>query len=472
MLPYGEYATRGRWRRSSLARSLVTLELVVTKRTCLVGAGSSGITVVKALADAGIDFDCFEKSDRVGGNWVFGNKNGMSSAYEGLHINTSRERMQFADYPMPRSYPDFPHHSQIARYFEDYVDHFRLRHRITFETAVEHAALDGSGPHAPWKVRLSTGETRRYETLLVANGHHWDPLWPDPPYPGTFDGVQMHAHHYRTKDVLQKKRVLVVGMGNSAMDIAVEASEVASATFLSARRGVHVVPKYMFGRPLDQLVTSPRLHWRVRRRLAEALHRLTVGDMERYGLPKPDHRLLEAHPTISGRILDRLAHGAVRPKAGVAALRGKTVAFADGSSEEIDLIVWCTGYKVTFPFFDESFLAAKDNDLPLFLRVFHPDHPQLAFVGLLQPLGAIMPLAEAQGRLLADFLQGEYVLPSKEEMQQAIAAERRAMFARYVPSKRHTMQVDFDDYLADLQAERERGRKRARMRTRARDVRA
>ncbi|MBX3187012.1 MAG: NAD(P)-binding domain-containing protein [Labilithrix sp.] len=430
------------------------------ERVCLIGAGSSGIAVVKALADAGVAFDCFEASDRVGGNWVFGNKNGMSAAYEGLYINTSRDRMQYADHPMPRSYPDFPHHTQIAAYFDDYVDRFGLRDKITFEAKVEHAALEGDR----WRVRVTkngAASERTYDALLVANGHHWDPLWPDPPYRGAFDGRQLHAHDYRSKDELRGKRVVVVGMGNSAMDIAVESSEVARRTFLSARRGVHVVPKYMFGKPLDQIVTSARVPWRVRRRMAETIHRLVVGDMERYGLPKPDHRLLEAHPTISGRILDRLGHGAITPKPNVAALRPKAVEFADGTVEEADVIVWCTGYKVTFPFFDPRFVSAEGNDLPLFFRVFHPKHRGLMFVGLLQPLGAIMPLAEAQGKWIAKYLRGAYALPDAREMQRFMDDERRAMFARYVPSKRHTMQVDFDDYLRDLDQELRRGEKRA-----------
>jgi cation diffusion facilitator CzcD-associated flavoprotein CzcO len=429
-------------------------------KVAVIGAGSSGLPVAKALTDRGIPFDVFEKSDRVGGNWVFGNKNGMSAAYEGLYINTSRERMQYADYPMPKSYPDFPHHTQIAAYFDDYVNHFDLRNRITFETSVEHAEL-GSGTPQRWRVMLSTGEARTYDMLIVANGHHWDPLWPEPRYPGSFDGRQLHAHDYRTKDELRGKRVVVVGMGNSAMDIAVESSEVGKRTFLSARRGAYVLPKYLFGKPVDQMFTSTLLPYAVRQRIGEALFKVAVGEMERYGLPRPDHRLGEAHPTISGRILDRLGHGAITPKPAISRLAGDRVEFTDGTTEEADVIVWCTGYRVTFPFFDTSFIAARDNDLPLFFRVFHPEHRQLAFVGLLQPLGAIMPIAEAQGKWLAKHLVGDYALPDAAAMNHRIEEDRHAMFARYVPSKRHMMQVDFDDYLHDLAREIERGAKRA-----------
>lgn len=313
-----------------------------------------------------------------------------------------------------------------------------------------------------FELTLSTGETKTYDALVVANGHHWDPRWPEPAFPGHFDGVQMHAHAYEEPDGWKDQNVLVLGMGNSAMDIAVEASYVARRTFLASRRGAWIVPKLIFGRPLDTILTDPRVPFPIRRRIGEGLLALTVGDLERYGLPRPDHRFGSAHPTISGRILDRLSHGAIEYRPNIERLEGRQVRFVDGRVEDVDVIVYCTGYKVTFPFFDPAFVSAPDNDLPLFRRVFHPAHPNLFFVGLLQPLGAIMPLAEAQSAWIADYLGGEYALPSRAEMERDIRAERAAMRARYVASPRHTMQVDFDDYLLALERERARGRRRAR----------
>ena len=437
---------------------------------CVIGAGSSGIAGAKALKERGIEFDCFEASDRVGGNWVFGNRNGMSSAYRDLHINTSRERMEYSDFPMPKSYPDFPHHTQIAEYFDAYVDHFGVREHIHFETAVQRAERR---PDGVWEVTVEGGETRRYDAVIVANGHHWDPRWPEPAFPGQFDGEVLHAHHYVEADGWKGKRVVVLGMGNSAVDIAVEASYVADRTLLAARRGAWIIPKYFAGVPLDQLalrgdrvakmLSDPRLPWALQQKLLEATFKRAVGgDMTAYGLPQPDHRIGEAHPTVSGRILDRITHGAVTPKPNIAELRGDRVAFADGSEEEADVIVYCTGYKVTFPFFDEDFISAPGNDLPLFRRVFHPEIGGVAFLALLQPLGAIMPLAEAQGRWIAHWLRGEYHLPGHDAMVAEIAADREAMFKRYVASKRHTMQVDFDRYLHELAREVKRGGRRAR----------
>ncbi len=429
---------------------------------CVIGAGSSGIAAAKALHERGIPFDCFEKSDRVGGNWVFGNRNGMSSAYRSLHINTSRERMEYSDFPMPKSYPDFPHHTHIAEYFDDYVEHFGFRERITFRTGVEHAAR---GEDGVWTVTLDTGEARSYDALLVANGHHWDPRWPEPPFPGRFDGFQMHSHHYVENTGFRDKNVLVVGIGNSAMDIAVESSFVARRTFLSSRRGAYILPKYLFGRPLDQIgvnALTPILPFTFRRAIFMAMYRIGVGSVQDYGLPEPDHKLGEAHPTISADFLNRIGHGEITWRPNISSLEGDRVRFEDGSVEEIDVIVWCTGYKVTFPFFDEELVSAPDNDLPLFRRVFKPGIENLFFIGLLQPLGAIMPLAEAQGRWVAAYLRGEYHLPPLPEMEADMRRERERMFKRYVASKRHTMQVDFDNYLYDLRKELKAGAARAR----------
>jgi cation diffusion facilitator CzcD-associated flavoprotein CzcO len=433
-------------------------------RVCLIGAGSSGITVAKALKDRRIPFDCFERSDQVGGNWCFRNKNGMSAAYESLHINTDSRLMEYRDFPMPEGTPDFPSHRVIMDYFNAFVDHFGLRERITFDTTVEHARRRDDGL---WDVQLDSGETREYDALIAANGHHWDPRWPDPAYPGDFAGTQIHSHSYLTPEDpvdFRGKRVLVVGMGNSAMDIACELSRpgLADKVLLSARHGVWILPKYLFGVPMSRLGSLPHwFHWRIASFLTHLMVALNVGRPWNYGLPRPDHRFLQAHPTISQDIFIRLGSGDVLPRPGIRRLEGDHVRFVDGTREAVDVIVWCTGYKVSFPFFDPDFISAPDNDLPLWERMVRPGIPNLFFVGLLQPLGAIMPIAEAQGRFIGDHLAGELALPPEDEMQAAVESERRSLFARYSDrAARHTMQVDFEAYLWRLRRLARQGRKR------------
>jgi len=275
--------------------------------------------------------------------------------------------------------------------------------------------------------------------------------------------VQMHSHDYKGEDpeFFRDKHVVVLGMGNSAMDIAVEASFSAAHVHLAARRGAHVVPKYLFGRPIDQIATHPHTPVRLASKLLGLALRLHSGPPERYGLQRPDHRLDQAHPTISGRILDAITHGGVAPHPNIERLGPDWVRFADGTQVHADVVIYCTGYRISFPFFDEGFFATSDNRVELFQRVFSPAHPSLAFVGLIQPIGATMPIAEAQGRLLAGYLRGEYHLPSRARMLAAIRRADAAMRRRYVASQRHTIQVDFDRYLHDLERERRRGARRA-----------
>ena len=290
-------------------------------RTCIIGAGCSGFTMAKRLKDAGLAYDCFEMSDDIGGNWYFGNPNGMSSCYQSLHIDTSKWRLAFEDYPVPADWPDFPHHSQILQYFHDYVDHFGLRETITFNTAVTDCErLDDRR----WKVTLSTGESREYDHLVVGNGHHWDARTPT--YPGTFDGYQVHSHHYRDPFEpydFRGKRVMIVGAGNSAMDISSELSQrpIAEQLFISMRHGVWVLPKYFDGKPADKASLPPWMPAKVGRALARKKIRKTIGNMEDYGLPKPDHRPLDAHPSVSGEFLTRVGCGDITPKGAIDSAR-------------------------------------------------------------------------------------------------------------------------------------------------------
>jgi cation diffusion facilitator CzcD-associated flavoprotein CzcO len=420
-------------------------------RVAVVGAGAAGLTSVKALLDVGVDVTAFETGDRPGGLWVRDNASGRSPAYASLHLNTSKGRTELADFPMPAAWTDYPSADLVAGYLADYARTFGLLPHVRFGTSVTAVQRDTDGG---WVVATDHGDTERYDAVVVANGHNWDPRWPSPAYPGSFDGVQMHAHDYRTPDVFRGRRVMVVGMGNSAMDIAVDASYVSEGpVLLSARHGVHVVPKYLFGRPADATGAAlTRLPWRARQRVAETMLRLAVGRPEAYGLPAPAGGLLQNHPTVSDTILHRLTHGEVVARPGVERLDGSHVVLTDGRRERVDTIVWATGYRVSIPFLDERWLGSDAERLPLYQRVFHLDDPSLAFVGLMQSTGAALPVVEAQAKLAAAFLGGRYALPEPAEQRRATDEALTAARARW-GDRRPAMRIDFDDYVAAVPRE-------------------
>jgi cation diffusion facilitator CzcD-associated flavoprotein CzcO len=410
----------------------------------IIGAGVSGLTACKALSDFGVPHTAFEASDEVGGNWYFQNPNGVSSAYRSLHIDISKPSISFRDFPMPDRYPDYPHHTHIFEWLRDYADAFALRERIRFNTRVERAER---GPQGGWRITLDDGAQETFDALLVCNGHHWNPRSPE--FPGAFDGPQIHSHDYiepANPLDLHGKRVLVVGIGNSAVDIVSELARktVADTVFLSTRSGAYVVPKYIFGKPADQVVkTNPRLPASAQRRLARVLPRIFSGRMEDFGLPTPNHNFLDAHPTVSSELLGRLGAGDAVAKGDVAELLGDRVRFADGSIEPVDAIVYATGYNVSFPFFDPDFLAAPENVLPLYKRMLKPGLDDLAFIGLGQPIPTIFPFSELQSKLAARWLSGDWAPPPEAEMVQEIRRDEAFHTGHFLNKPRHTMQLEW-----------------------------
>jgi len=431
----------------------------------IIGAGCSGFTTAKRLKDEGLAFDWFEMSDRIGGNWAFGNPNGRSAAYASLHIDTSKWRLQFEDFSCPTDWPDFPHHSLIAQYFNDYVDHFGLRPLVQFSSEVTHVWQEG----ADWFAEvMAGGRTSRhgpYSHVAICNGHHWAPNIPD--FPGTFTGTEFHAREYRTPFDpidMRGKTIVVVGLGNTAVDIASELGQRSLDTRLivSARRGVWVLPKYLNGKPMDKTPLPPWIPMWLKRRLGAMAVRKAVGNMEDYGLPTPDHQPLEAHPTVSSEFLLRCGNGDIEVKPIVTEKAGDHLVFADGSRERVDVLIHATGYRLSFPFLAHADAPVTGNHLPLFKRMVQAD-PRLHglwFMGLAQPLPTLVNFAEQQSKLFTACLAGRYALPAPAEMKAMLEADEALHKGHYYASQRHTIQVDFDIYCHDLIAEIERGARR------------
>ncbi|WP_019927200.1 NAD(P)/FAD-dependent oxidoreductase [Nocardia sp. BMG111209] len=432
--------------------------------TAIIGAGIAGLTAGKMLADYGVPYTCFEASDRIGGNWAFGNPNGHSSAYRSLHIDTSKYQLSFRDFPMPVGYPDFPHHSQIKSYLDEYADSFGLLDAIEFGNRVVRAERHEGGG---WTLHTQAGVAREFDFLVVANGHHWDPRYPE--FPGVFTGDVLHSHRYIDPDdpiVMRGKRILVVGIGNSAADITVEVSSRAmrNTVYLSTRSGSWIVPKYLAGRPVDKYGGAlPYVPRRVFRWLVNTVAEFVAGNPEQWGLPKPGHRFLDAHGTQSVELPLRLGSGDVIPKPDVERFDGGTVHFVDGSAAEIDVIVYATGYNISFPFFAPEFLSAPGNRIRLYKRIFRPGLEDLAFAGLAQSVPTLFPFVECQARTIAAYAAGEYRPPPVVEMEATITADEQIYLGHVLDRPRHTQQVDY--YAYEWQMRREelpQGRRRAR----------
>ncbi|MFN8358129.1 MAG: NAD(P)-binding domain-containing protein [Spirosomataceae bacterium] len=360
------------------------------KQVCIIGAGSSGMTAAKNLKEHCISFDCFEKGSNIGGNWRYNNDNGMSSAYRSLHINTNRMIMAYSDFPMPADYPMFPHHTHIIKYFEDYVAHFGLRPFIQFNTEVQDVTQN---PDGTWHVKTNKGEAD-YEAVIVANGHHWNPRFPSPPFPGQFTGETLHAHHYKEPEQIIKKDLLIVGIGNSAVDIACEAARqcTGNKVVISTRSGAYIVPNWIWSKPFDSLANplTAKLPLGLQRFLLKTTLWLARGNQEDYGVPQPKRPPLSEHPTLSQDLLNLAGRGLIKFKPNIKEFKGKTVVFEDGTSEEFDMVLYATGYKVTFPFLKQAaFDVSETNDFRLYKKVVHPEYKGLYFLALIHLWGLL-----------------------------------------------------------------------------------
>ncbi|MCL1593615.1 MAG: NAD(P)-binding domain-containing protein [Actinomycetia bacterium] len=414
---------------------------------CVVGAGLSGLTSIKKLLDQGHTVTCFEIGSDLGGNWRYDNDNGRSAAYASLHIDTSKKRFEFEDFPAPKQWDPYLHHTQVLEYLESYAETFELRHTIRFRHKVMSIRRDDDR----WLVEVTDidsggSSSDVYDAVVVASGHHWDMNMPE--HQGDFEGEVLHAQDYRTPDRFIGKNVVVVGLGNTGADIACELSWHATAVTLAARSGAHVLPRYVLGRPLDTLSsrTSSKLPLAVQRVLYRSLLAVTRGSQTSYGVPTPDGPLLSEHPTVSQDLLRLVKDGQITVLGDVSRFTETDVVFVNGESVPADVVIYATGYNISFPFLPEELIEVRDNRVDLYNMVVPVDLPGLYFVGLIQPVGALPPLAEQQARWVAQLVGGAPI-PSAGEMRAEIVVATFARQQQYLDRPRHTIQVDYWPYL-------------------------
>ncbi|WP_326552717.1 flavin-containing monooxygenase [Micromonospora sp. NBC_01813] len=431
-----------------------------SENVCVIGAGASGLCTVKNLREQGFGVDCFERETGVGGAWNW--RHDRSPVYASTHLISSKPFSQYPDFPLPDDWPDYPHHSQLLRYLERYADHFDLRRHIWFGTEVVRVE-PAEGDRWDVTTRSSGGNgaerTQRYSAVIIANGHNWAPNQPDYEGLSDFTGQVVHASAYHDATQLRGRRVLVIGGGNTGCDIAVEAGQQASHCWHSTRRGYWYTPKYVLGRPSDQVnarLLAMRLPLVLRRWIYQRMLRLTVGDLTRFGMRAPDHQVFESHPIVNSQLVYHVGHGTVRPVPDVARFRRHGVELADGSEIDPDLVVLATGYQPRFDFLDPRLLGAGPDGRPqLYLHAFAREHPTLSVVGLPQPDSGIFPLIHWQSVVVARWLRTRMADPGATA---TLAARIQAEAGRHwhdgkvSGSLRHQFEVSQLTYLRALQS--------------------
>jgi cation diffusion facilitator CzcD-associated flavoprotein CzcO len=419
-----------------------------TDKVCIIGAGSSGLAAAKTFSERGIPFDCLEREGDIGGLWNEATNTGV--VYDTTYLVSSRKYTGFDDYPMPDEYPTYPSHRETLSYLRAYAMNFGILDKIELNATVERAERVKDG----WRVKVA-GEARPrfYRALVIANGHHHVPRMPK--IPGTFTGEIMHSRDYRSVKQLADKRVVVVGSGNSGCDIVVDATSVARKIYLSMRRGTYFVPKFMFGRPMDGIINfcekfpMPR---GLRNRLYTHWQRLMVGKNERYGLPEPEHRIMDTHPTMSTVLPQLAGHGRIGVKPDIIEFAGDKVRFSDGSEVEADLVICATGYEIAIPFLDNSLLFGPDKQPLFYLNIFHPELDDLFAVGLIQANGSIWRLADDQSKLVASYLIAMAERHERGDWFKELKRQGHASMVEgsYVQSDRHRLEANYYAYRRKL----------------------
>ncbi|KAF8791269.1 flavin-containing monooxygenase 5-like [Argiope bruennichi] len=442
----------------------------VSKRVAVIGAGPCGLGAVKNLKDEGLEPVCFERTGHLGGLWRYHDEDmdGVASVMKTTIINTSKELGACSECPPPAHYPNYMHHTLMYEYIHalaergDCIRHIKFYHETKSIEKAEDYEKTGR-----WKVtcrNTQTGElvSDTFDCVCICIGHHVFPHEPTFPGQEEFEGKILHTHSLKKVDGFEDKRVVVVGVGNSGMDAAVELSAVAKKVYLSSRRGAWVLPRVgPKGNPFDATFVRRYLHllqnilpynlicYVSEKQLNERFNH------ELYNL-KPKHRVWSQHPTVSDTLPIKLLSGVVVTRGGIKRFTKKGVVF-DGEEEEteVDAVVLATGYKVKFPFLSDDILPIKDNKVRLYKFIFPPHlpHSTLAILGLIQPSGPGFPCGEMQCRWISRIFSGNHSLPSRDVMEADIEKKLDHIRKRFVDSPRHTLQVDFISYQDELAEE-------------------
>lgn len=429
---------------------------MTTGRIAVIGAGAAGLCAAKHLKEKGFDVTIFELGSQIGGLWVYDNDNGLSPTYASLHCNSEARVTAYRDFPFADDVPIYPDHRQMADYFRAYAEHFSLVELIRFRSEVTRISRGNDG----WTVELADGATENFDSVVVGSGHQSTPR--HPPFASDFTGKYLHAHDYRVPAPFTDQEVLVVGVGNSACDIAADICTVTRLTTMAARSPVLLMPRMFLGVPTSRVLArleKPWMPWPLKRWIRTTISRMAHGTMEQWGFVTPRTR---THPAGHHLLIGQFIWGRIIARPGVASVDGQEVTFTDGSRSRFDAMIAATGYEVHTPFLDEAHAPMDAHWSDLYLRVVKPGVQGLYFIGFFNVSGGgNVRMMDDQAELIAEIETGQVRLPEVADMRAAMTKER-AMIARIYPdSPRYGLELDPGDYRRCLAKARRSGQKRA-----------
>ena len=314
---------------------------------------------------------------------------------------------RYSGFPMPEDYPAYPNNRQILDYLIAYAKKNQLYKRIQFGVSVEKIEREDRF----WRVTLSNKEIRSYRWVLIASGYHNNPYIPK--FEGEFSGEIIHSSKYKKPQQLLNKKVLVVGAGQSAMDILEDSATTAQKTIHSTRSSFYIGNKIILGFPAEKIANFPIIRnistqviLRILTRISPIILLLQGIDLNKLNIPQHTSKSGVTKPVFNQTIYQYYLQGDLTHKPKIQRLEGTWVIFEDGSREEIDLIICATGFNVCFPFIEKKFLNWElEKKFPsLYLHCFHPDYDNLFVIGMIQPIGTHWQVFEAQSRLIASYI--------------------------------------------------------------------